>query len=96
MLLLLFFNRTSPKNRKVNSRKKKYEPEKKLNINVSLGSLRHQSITELMDKLDKEYNPAKEIMPLTGHTTEKMIAKVYDINNARRKNDKVKKAGGLF
>jgi hypothetical protein len=71
-------------------------PKDKLNINIDLNSLRHQSITELMDKLDKEYNPAKDVTGITGHTTEKMIAKVYDMNNDKRKNDKVKKIGGLF
>jgi integrase len=86
---------TAKVRRKENSRKK-YVPKDKLNINIDLNSLRHQSITELMDKLDKEYNPAKDVTGITGHTTEKMIAKVYDMNNDKRKNDKVKKIGGLF
>jgi len=88
-------NGTLKTKRKENSRKKHLTIEK-LNINVKLNSLRHQSITELMDRLDKEYNPAKDMKNLTGHTTEKMIAKVYDLNFEKRKHDKVKKLGGLF
>lgn len=81
---------------KPNSRKKHYKPVPKLNIDIDLNSLRHTSITELMDRLDKEYNPANDVKKISGHTTEKMIAKVYDMNNQNRKDDKVKKAGGLF
>jgi site-specific recombinase XerC len=88
-------NGTLKTKRKENSRKK-HAPVEKLNINVKLNSLRHQSITEMMDRLDREYNPAKDVTGLTGHTTEKMIAKVYDMNFEKRKHDKVKKLGGLF
>ena len=88
-------NGTLKTKRKENSRKK-HAPVEKLNIPVKLNRLRHQSITEMMDSLDKQYNPAKDITPLTGHTTEKMIAKVYDLNFESRKYDKVKKLGRLF
>lgn len=87
---------TAKRKVKTNSRKKNYQPPKKLNIDVDLNSLRHQSITELMDILDKTYDPIKEVMQMTGHKSEKMIAKVYDINNVPRKNDKVKKTARLF
>jgi integrase len=88
-------NGTLKTKRKENSRKK-HVPVEKLNINVKLNSLRHQSITEMMDRLDKQYNPVKEVSELTGHKSGKMIAKVYDLNFEERKNDKVKKLGGLF
>lgn len=88
-------NGTLKTKRKANSRKK-HAPVEKLNINVKLNSLRHQSITEMMDRLDKQYNPVKEVSELTGHKSGKMIAKVYDLNFEGRKNDKVKKLGGLF
>lgn len=68
----------------------------KLGINVDLYSLKHLNTTELMDRLDKDYNPAKDVQKLTGHTSETMIAKVYDMNFKGRKDDKIKKAGRGF
>jgi integrase len=88
-------NGTLKTKRKENSRKK-HSPIQKLNIKVKLNSLRHQSITEMMDRLDKHYNPVKDVSDLTGHKSGKMIAKVYDLNFDVRKNDKVKKWGRLF
>lgn len=78
------------------SRRWRRHVQLKLGINVKLYTLKHLNTTELMDKLDKEYNPVNDVMGLTAHTSGKMIAKVYDINNDSRKNDKIKRVGGLF
>lgn len=67
-----------------------------LNLDIDLYTLKHLNTTELMDKLDKEYNPAQDVKELTAHKEEAMIVKIYDVKNKDRKNDKVKRVGGLF
>lgn len=64
-----------------------------LHIDVDLYALKHLNTTEIMDALDKEYNPAKDVQKLTGHTSEAMIIKIYDKNNKERKDDKIKRIG---
>lgn len=61
-------------------------------INADLYSLRHTQTTEVMDILNDENEASK----LTGHKSDKMIAKVYDIRNKQRKDDKVKKVWNKF
>ena len=40
---------------------------KGLGLNIDLYGLKYLNVTELMDKLDKEYNPTKDVSELTGH-----------------------------
>lgn len=67
-----------------------------LHIDVDLYTLKHLNTTEIMNALDKEYNPAKDVQKLTGHTSEAMIIKIYDKNNKERKDDKIKRIGNNF
>jgi integrase len=67
-----------------------------LQLNIDLYTLKHLNTTELMDKLDKEYNPAKDVKELTAHKEEAMIVKIYDVHNKERKDEKVKRIGGRF
>lgn len=67
-----------------------------LNLDIDLYTLKHLNTTELMDKLDQEYNPAKDVADLTGHKDTAMIVRIYDVKNKDRKNEKVKRAGGTF
>lgn len=70
--------------------------KEELGIDVDLYALKYLNTTEIMDKLDQEYNPAKEVQKLTAHTTEAMIVKIYDTKNKQRKDDKIKKVGSTF
>jgi integrase len=67
-----------------------------LKLNIDLYTLKHLNTTELMDKLDKEYNPVPDVAGLTSHKSEAMIVKIYDVKNKDRKNEKVKRIGGTF
>jgi len=67
-----------------------------LELDIDLYTLKHLNTTELMDKLDKEYNPAPDVAGLTSHKSEAMIVKIYDVKNKDRKNEKVKRIGGTF
>lgn len=80
------------------SRSWKRHVKDKMGINVDLYSLKHLFITETMETLDKKYNydPAKDLMKSTAHTTDAMIIKLYDTNNKQRKNDKIKTEAGSF
>lgn len=67
-----------------------------LGINVDLYALKHLNTTELMDSLDGEAAPAKEVVKLTGHTNTAMVVNIYDRRNKDRKDDKIKRAGKPF
>ena len=67
-----------------------------LGINVDLYTLKHLNTTEVMDKLDKLYNPIKEVEKLTAHKDGAMIVQIYDKHNKSRKDNKIKTIGGTF
>lgn len=77
------------------SRRWKRHVKKHLKINSSFYDLKYLNTTELMDALSEKKNetPEEKVRGLTAHTSTEMIAKVYDIRNKVRKDDKVKQAG---
>lgn len=77
------------------ARRWRYHVKEKLGINVDLYSLKHLNTTEVMDELDKLYNPAKDVAKMNAHN-EAMIISIYDKGNKERKDDKIKKLKNSF
>ena len=69
--------------------------KEKLGINVDLYSLKHLNTTEVMDELDKFYNPAKDVAKMNAHN-EAMVISIYDRNNKKRKDSKIKEVKNFF
>lgn len=67
----------------------------KLGINVNLYSLKHLNTTEVMDELDKFYNPAKDVAKMNAHN-EAMVISIYDVKNKVRKDSKIKAVTNKF
>jgi site-specific recombinase XerD len=70
---------------------------KKTTITADWNCLRHLNITENVDEVLEAIEQAQKIVTKqTAHTTEKMIAMVYDIRKNQRANEKLKKANNPF
>lgn len=69
--------------------------KKKLGINCDLYSLKHLNTTEVMDELDKFYNPAKDVAGMNAHN-EAMVISIYDTKNKSRKDNKIKSVSNKF
>lgn len=81
------------------SRRWRSHVKNKLGITADFYSLKHLNTTEMMDILSNQTNiqqAEKDVACLNGHSTTKMVAKVYDIKNVYRKEDVVKKIGNSF
>lgn len=70
----------------------------KLKIKAGLYSLKHLNTTETMDELSRMYNydPAVDVARMNGHTNTAMVINIYDKNNVKRQNDRLKKVGNKF
>lgn len=87
--LLPGYNGGKPIRREQVTRRWNIHLKKKYGITADFYSLKHLNVTEMMDIVRDE----KEVAKLTGHTVEKednTMAKVYDMNNKRRKDDLLK------
>lgn len=83
------YNGGKPIRREQITRRWNLHVKKKLGITADFYSLKHLNITEMMDIIKDE----KEVAKLTAHTVKKdnnTMAKVYDMNNQKRKDDILK------
>lgn len=77
------------------SRRWRLHVKKKLGINVQLYSLKHLNTTQVMDELDRFYNPAKDVARMNAHN-EAMVVSIYDKNNKSRRDSKIKNITNKF
>lgn len=71
------------------------EQKQGLKFNIDLYTLKHLNTTEVMDELDKFYNPAKDVAKMNAHN-EAMVISIYDTKNKGRKDEKIKSVNNKF
>lgn len=65
--------------------------KEKIGIEADLYSLKHLNSTDMMD-----FMTAQEVAEMNSHTSTTMVVNIYDVNNARRENDRIRKANNSF
>lgn len=79
------------------SRRWRRHIKEKLGIAVDFYALKHLNITVNIEQVFAEIKEAQLLATsITGHKSEKMIAKVYDIHSAKRLNETLKKQSKKF
>lgn len=85
----------TPVRREQFARRWRLHVKDKLGIKADLYSLKHLNTTEVMDELDKFYNPAKDVAKMNAHN-EAMVVSIYDKGNKGRKDNKIKEVKNRF